>query len=363
VASTAAASNREGVPHRSFSSVQVLGRSLLPVMVGAALALTLDRALPANSYAEKVLFDIGVNVILAVSLNIVNGLCGQFSIGHAGFMAVGAYGSIAVTYYGGFILFGDVARHQGTSAVAIYLASLLAGGLLASLFGFVVGLPSLRLRGDYLAIVTLGFGEIIRVLLQATPPVLSPPEMVGLPVVNRLFHLGGALGFSHGQSYNSLGWTYAFVTVTLLVAYRLRESTHGRAFLSVRENEIAAEAIGIDATRYKVNAFVLASFFAGIAGALFAHQLGAGTASRPEEFNFMKSFEVVIMVVLGGMGSVTGVTLAAIALTGTTELLRSVQDYRMITYALLLILVMILRPSGLLGTREIWQFGRRRNKR
>jgi branched-chain amino acid transport system permease protein len=183
--------------------------------------------------------------------------------------------------------------------------------------------------------------------------------MKDVGALERWAHLGGALGFSHGQSYNSLAWTWSAVALTLLVAYRLRESTHGRAFLSVRENEIAAEAIGVNTTRYKVSAFVLAAFFAGVAGALFAHQLGAGTASRPEEFNFMKSFEAVIMVVLGGMGSVSGAAIAAVALTLLTEVLRSVQDYRMIAYSLLLIIVMIVRPTGLFGTRELWHLVRR----
>jgi branched-chain amino acid transport system permease protein len=260
-----------------------------------------------------------------------------------------------LTYYGGYALFGDVARHDTAAGYLLYLASIATGGMVAALAGWLVGLPSLRLRGDYLAIVTLGFGEIIRVLLQATPAVLYPSEMNDVPGWQRPLHLGGALGFSHGQSYNSLTWTWVAVALTLIVAYRLRESTHGRAFLSVRENEIAAEAIGVNTTRYKVSAFVLAAFFAGVAGSLFAHQLGAGTASRPEEFNFMKSFEAVIMVVLGGMGSISGATLAAIALTILSEILRSVQDYRLISYALLLIVVMIVRPKGLFGTREIWQ--------
>jgi branched-chain amino acid transport system permease protein len=334
---------------------RALGRSLAPVGVAVALALVVQLATPGGSYFEKILFDIGVNIILAVSLNIVNGFTGQFSIGHAGFMALGAYGSIVLTYYGGYALFGDVARHDTAAGYLLYFASILTGGLVAALAGWLVGLPSLRLRGDYLAIVTLGFGEIIRVLLQATPGVLYPSEMKDVSSWERPLHLGGALGFSHGQSYNSLGWTWTAVALTLIVAYRLRESTHGRAFLSVRENEIAAEAIGVNTTRYKVSAFVLAAFFAGVAGALFAHQLGAGTASRPEEFNFMKSFEAVIMVVLGGMGSISGATLAAVALTLLTELLRSVQDYRMISYALLLIIVMIVRPKGLFGTRELWQ--------
>jgi branched-chain amino acid transport system permease protein len=337
------------------SGPNALGRSLLPIAIVLAVAFAIQMVMPSGSYSEKILFDIGINIILAVSLNIVNGFTGQFSIGHAGFMALGAYGSIVVTYYGGYAIWGDVLRHDSGAGYALYFGSILIGGVVASIAGYIVGLPSLRLRGDYLAIVTLGFGEIIRVLLQATQPVLETDEMHSASAIGRLLHLGGALGFSHMGSYNTLGWTFSFVGITVLVAYRLRESTHGRAFLSVRENEIAAEAIGVNTTRYKVSAFVLAAFFAGVAGALFAHQLGAGTASRPEEFNFMKSFEAVIMVVLGGMGSISGATVAAIALTLLTEILRSVQDYRMISYALLLIIVMIVRPKGLFGTRELWQ--------
>jgi branched-chain amino acid transport system permease protein len=345
------------------SGPKALGRALVPLAAVAALALVVQLATPGGSYSEKILFDIGINIILAVSLNIVNGFTGQFSIGHAGFMALGAYGSIVVTYYGGYSIWGDVMKHPTAGGYGLYLLSILVGGAVAAAAGYIVGLPSLRLRGDYLAIVTLGFGEIIRVLLQSTPAVLYPSEMKDVGAMERWLHLGGALGFSHGQSYNSLAWTWAAVALTVLVAYRLRESTHGRAFLSVRENEIAAEAIGVNTTRYKVSAFVLAAFFAGVAGALFAHQLGAGTASRPEEFNFMKSFEAVIMVVLGGMGSISGATLSAVALTLLTELLRSVQDYRMIAYALLLIIVMIVRPKGLFGTRELWQLSFVRNWR
>ncbi len=353
---------------------RALGRSALPVAIAVALAIGLGLIIPTATYTEKILFDMGVNIILAVSLNMVNGLTGQFSIGHAGFMALGAYGSIVVTYYGGYSLFGDVLKHEAFAGYALYFVSIIVGGLVACAAGYIVGLPSLRLRGDYLAIVTLGFGEIIRVLLQATPPVLYPSEMHDVAAWARPIHLGGALGFSHGQSYNTLGWTWTAVAITLMCAYRLRESTHGRAFLSVRENEIAAEAIGVNTTRYKVSAFVLAAFFAGVAGALFAHQLGAGTASRPEEFNFMKSFDAVIMVVLGGMGSISGATVAAITLTGLTELLRSVPEIhlgsvtidpgslRLLSYALLLIVVMIVRPKGLFGTSEIWQWFRGRKR-
>jgi branched-chain amino acid transport system permease protein len=350
-------------PSGEWSVGRAALRSLGPAALALGLAVGLGLAIPTGTYAEKILFDVGVNIILAVSLNLVNGLTGQFSIGHAGFMALGAYGSMVVTYYGGYALWGDVAAHFDVGGYALYLGAIVAGGLCAAAAGYLVGLPSLRLRGDYLAIVTLGFGEIIRVLLQATPDVLYPNEMHDVHAWSRLVHVGGALGFSHSQSYNSLAWTFAGVAVTLLVAYRLRESTHGRAFLSVRENEIAAEAVGINTTRYKVGAFVLAAFFAGVAGALFAHQLGAGTASRPEEFNFMKSFEVVIMVVLGGMGSISGAAIAGAGLALLTELLRSAMEYRMVAYSLLLILVMILRPQGLFGSRELWEIVRRFRQR
>ncbi|MSP61915.1 MAG: branched-chain amino acid ABC transporter permease [Myxococcales bacterium] len=334
---------------------QAVVRSLLPLAVAVGVAVGLELLLGLlGFYAQKILFDIGVNIILAVSLNMVNGFTGQFSIGHAGFMALGAYGSIVVTYYGGYALFGDVMMHSTVTGYALYFVSILVGGVVAAGAGLLVGLPSLRLRGDYLAIVTLGFGEIIRVVLQVSQPVLEPSEMAAVPWYEQPWHLGRSLGFVHSGSYNTLGWTWTAVAVTLLVAYRLRESTHGRAFLSIRENEIAAESIGVNTTRYKVNAFVLAAFFAGVAGSLFGHQLGAGTASRPEEFNFMKSFEVIIMVVLGGMGSISGAAVAAVALTLLTEALRSFQDYRMISYSLLLVIVMILRPQGLFGTHEIW---------
>ncbi len=352
-----------GAGARAVSVPQALGRSLLPLAVAVGAAILIDLVTPEGSYPAKMLFDVGINVILAVSLNMVNGFTGQFSMGHAGFMAIGAYASIVVTYYGGYALFGDVAMHASFGGHGLFFASIVVGGMVAAAAGWLVGLPSLRLRGDYLAIVTLGLGEIIRVLIQASYVQLDADEIAGTAWWKRPLCLGKSLGFIHSGSYNSLAWTWTGVAVTLLTAYRLRESTHGRAFLTVRENEIAAEAIGINTTRYKVSAFVVAAFFAGVAGALFGHQLGAGTALRPEEFNFMKSFEAIIMVVLGGMGSVSGAAIAAVALTLAAEGLRSVQDYRLVAYALLLVLVMILRPQGLFGTNEVWHLIRRWRRR
>ena len=330
----------------------------LPLAIGFALAVVLHLA-AGNVIAPfyvKLLMDIGINVILAVSLNLVNGFTGQFSIGHAGFMAVGGYAAGAITYYGSFLLFGSTQVTEGwmTKGDLLFVGACLFGAVLAALAGFVVGLPSLRLRGDYLAIVTLGFGEILRVLLQRTGDVLQTAEQVEKASTATLAtSLGGSLGFSGLPYYTDLFWVYAFVTITLVVALRLKFSSLGRAFLSIRENEIAAEAVGVDTTRLKVRAFVLAAAFAGIAGGLFAHEIG--TSLNPRELGFQKSFDVVIMVVLGGMGSVSGAVLAAAVLTILPEALRGFSEFRMPIYALALILMMILRPQGLLGLKEIWE--------
>jgi branched-chain amino acid transport system permease protein len=340
-----------------------LFRSSAPLVLGiaASFALQILFSLADAPFYSKVLTDIGINIILAVSLNLVNGFTGQFSIGHAGFMAVGGYVAGTITYYGSLRMWGTsmiVGGFLGPGDL-LFLASCIVGGLVAAVCGYVVGLPSLRLKGDYLAIVTLGFGEILRVVLQRTDDILVTPEDArAAPVTSLLTKVGGSLGFTGLPYYTTLFWVYVFVTITLIVAIRLKYSTNGRAFLSIRENEVAAEAMGVDTTRYKVRAFVLAAFFAGIAGALFAHEVG--TTLNPRELGFQKSFDVIIMVVLGGLGSVSGVVLAAIILTILPELLRSIADYRMIVYALLLIVMMLVRPQGLLGIRELWELSRRR---
>jgi branched-chain amino acid transport system permease protein len=244
----------------------------------------------------------------------------------------------------------------------LFLGGCVCGALVAAGAGYIVGLPSLRLRGDYLAIVTLGFGEIVRVLLQRTGDVLTSAEAVEKASVGTLAtSLGGSLGFSGLPYYTDLFWVYLFVTITVVVALHLKFSSYGRAFLSIRENEIAAEAVGVNTTKLKVRAFVLAAAFAGIAGGLFAHEVG--TSLNPRELGFQKSFDIVIMVVLGGMGSVSGAVLAAIVLTLLPEALRGFSEFRMPIYALALILMMILRPQGILGLKEIWElpwFTRRR---
>jgi len=341
------------------SALPQLLKSLLPLVLGIALAfalqLTVERVF--GPFVAKVMTDIGINVMLAVSLNIVNGFTGQFSIGHAGMMAVGGYTAAAITYYGSFLLWGSPALHGGFlgSGDLLFLGSCLVGGLAAALAGLVVGLPSLRLRGDYLAIVTLGFGEILRVLLQRTGDVLTDPATIRATSTPDLAtHLGGALGFTGIPFYTSLFYVTCFATITILIAYRIKRSSTGRALLSIREDEVAAEAMGVDTTRLKVTAFVLAAFFAGIAGALFAHEVG--TTLNPRELGFQKSFDIVIMVVLGGMGSISGSAIAAVLLTVLPELLREFAEYRMIVYALTLVVMMIVRPQGIFGLNEIWDY-------
>jgi branched-chain amino acid transport system permease protein len=333
-------------------------RGALPLAVGFALAVLMQVAIGpvAGPFAVKLLMDIGINIVLAVSLNLVNGFTGQFSIGHAGFMAVGGYVAGAITYYGSFLLWGSPHVQSGwlSTGDLLFVGGCLVGALVAAFAGYIVGLPSLRLRGDYLAIVTLGFGEILRVMLQRTSDVVTTADEVGKASIGTLAtSLGGSLGFSGLPYYTDLFWVYLFVTITVVVALHLKFSSYGRAFLSIRENEIAASAVGINTTKLKVRAFVLAAGFAGIAGGLFAHEVG--TSLNPRELGFQKSFDIVIMVVLGGMGSVSGAILAAIVLTLLPEALRSFSEFRMPIYALALILMMILRPQGILGLKEIWE--------
>ena len=278
-----------------------------------------------DAYYLDVATGIGINIILAASLNLVNGYTGQFSLGHAGFMAVGAYLAAAVSVFAGPKLLGadgGTALQQG----ALFLAALLAGGLSAAFAGLLVGVPSLRLKGDYLALVTLGFGEIIRVIFQNVEA------------------LGGALGLNGIPPYTSIFWVLAFVALTIFVVTCLVHSTYGRGFLATHDDEIASEAVGLDTTRYKIVAFVVSAFFAGIAGGLYGH---FKLTITPTGFDFTKSIEIVVMVILGGMGNTVGVVLAAVLLTLLPELLRPIAEYRMVLYSFLLILIMIMRPQGL----------------
>jgi branched-chain amino acid transport system permease protein len=306
-------------------------------LLAIAVAWVLNTWLPGvmSNYYFDILMLAGINIILAVSLNLVNGFTGQFSMGHAGFMSVGGYLSAFITTE--LVASNPQLMENSVAAALIFVSSLILGGLAATAVGYIVGLPSLRLRGDYLAIVTLGFGEIIRVIFLNTEAV------------------GGARGLSGINQYTSFGWIFTFVILTVFAVWRIVHSAQGRILLSIREDEIAATAMGVNTTQGKVRAFAMGAFFAGIAGGLFAHNL---STINPQIFDFNRSFEVIIMVVLGGMGSISGSVVAAILLTVLKEALRPLQNYtgvdlRMVIYSLVLILMMLARPKGIFGTSEL----------
>ncbi len=288
-------------------------------------------------YVIRIILFCGINAILAVGLNLINGTTGQFSIGHAGFMAVGAYGTaFTVIQLENHLFPGQAGAMSFAGMGLVFTIALLAGGTSAAVAGLMVGVPSLRLRGDYLAIVTLGFGEIIRL------------------VFNNALFLGGATGYSGGRPlglpvYTTLFWVLTWATIAIVVIGNLTYSSYGRALRAIREDEIAAQAMGLPTTRYKVIAFVVSATSAGIAGGLFAH---LQSTIRPDDFKFDRSIDMIVMIIVGGLGSVTGAVLGAAIVGITLELTRDLQQYRLVAYALLLILLMLFRPQGMLGRRE-----------
>lgn len=345
---------------RQLGFVTIAWGSIWPVLLGVAIAAAMHWTLPQaiGPFFTRMLIDIGIAIILAVSLNIVNGMTGQFSLGHAAFMALGGYTAGMVTYYGSMLLWNSTSKHGGFlgAGECLFVVACIVGGAVATIAGYIVGLPSLRLRGDYLAIVTLGFGEILRVVLQQTNDVIKNADALRSATMSELFPppVGGAVGFHGVPKYTNLFWVFTFLAITLTVVFRLKSSSLGRSLISVREDEVAAQAMGVNVARVKVLAFMLAAFFAGTAGGLMAHEVGL--IISPKEAGFQRSLEYVLMTVLGGRGSVTGVMLAASILTALPELLRGFDQYRLIIYALLLIGMMLLRPQGLFGIHEIWDF-------
>lgn len=303
-----------------------------------------------DDYQARLFAFIGINVILATSLNLINGFTGQFSIGHAGFMAVGAYASAFFSNTWGKAIESSLGfLGETVSASVVLVAAIVIGALVAALMGLAVGIPSLRLKGDYLAIVTLGFAEIIRI------------------VILNIDAVGGATGYQV-PGYANFLWIAIFAVITVVVIHNIVRSDAGRALVSIREDELAAEAMGVNTTRYKVSSFVIGSGFAGVAGVLFAHY---NKFLSTNDFQFIKSFEIIIMIVIGGMGSMTGAILGAVIVTLLPELLRQLPDIqigattfkfadlRLVIFALILILTMILRPQGILGTSEIGAFFKR----
>jgi branched-chain amino acid transport system permease protein len=366
-----------------------------------------------NDYVLQVVILAGINIILAVSLNLINGITGQFSLGHAGFMAIGAY-------VGGYVSILGSQRLDLPQPV-IFIIALLTAALFAGLAGYLVGLPSLRLRGDYLAIVTLGFGEIIRVLWTTVDRIQLPAPLDGLNPILGSVQLGAARGFKDIPLWTTFAWTFALAILCILTMRNLAGSALGRSMRAVRDDEIAAEAAGVNTTQVKVLAFVISSMWAGVAGALSVHLI---QYANPNTFNFMRSVEIIVMVVLGGLGSITGTAITAVLLKVLEEVLRSVSgafytglglvaltlfwslprhrvmlgrkpavgffqwligpavsaivlvylfiaqrewleanvsSLRFVIYGLILIVLMLLRPQGLLGRAEVgWHLLRRR---
>ncbi len=287
-------------------------------------ALTEFKILPRQISGQLV--PICVNVMLAVSLNLIVGFLGDLTLGHAGFMSVGAYAGCIFTVYSGLPAFIEL-------PVAFIL-----GGIVAAIFGFIIGVPALRLKGDYLAIVTLGFGEIIRSIL------------------NSLDIVGGSGGPKGIESVSNFTLAYALVVITILVISNLINSRHGRAIKSIRDNVIAAESVGINVVNYKIAAFVISAFFAGVAGVLYGLNV---SIFKPATFDFNMSIEILVMVVLGGMGNILGSIIAAVILTALPELLRSFADYRMLFYSIALIVMMIFSSNPTIAEYRAKLFGKK----
>lgn len=269
-----------------------------------------------NSYYSGIIILTLINIILSVSLNLIVGFTGQLCLGHAGFMAIGAYTSAIFTIKADFP----------------FLISLLLSALIAGAFAALIGYPTLKLTGDYFAITTLAFCEIIRVILM------------------NIDYVGGARGLTGIPNKTNFSICYGFVALTVLIIYNIIHSSHGRSMLAIRENEIAAEAMGINTLKYKMMAFIIGAIFAGLSGGLYSHYMGYIT---PTSFDFIKSIDYLTFVVFGGMGSLSGSIIATIILTFLPELLRFLSDFRMVIYPLSLILLMIFRPQGLLGDKEL----------
>lgn len=269
-----------------------------------------------NSYYGGIIVLILINIVLAVSLNLIVGFTGQLCLGHAGFMAIGAYISAVLT----------------VNMKLPFFISILVAGVISGIFAALIGFPTLKLKGDYFAITTLAFGEIIRVIIM------------------NLDYVGGASGFSGIPKKTNFTIAFLVMVIAIVVIYNIIHSSQGRSMVAIRENEIAAEAMGVNAFKYKMMAFIVAAFFAGVAGALYSHYIGF---IQPTSFDFVKSIDILTFVVLGGMGSLSGSVIATMILTFLPEGLREFNQLRMIIYPMALIVLMIFRPQGLFGNKEL----------
>lgn len=293
-------------------SVLILISTIL--VYGILLGLISSKVI--SSYYAGIINLALINIILAVSLNLIVGFTGQLCLGHAGFMSIGAYISAVITQKAGMP----------------FIVSIILGAIVACIFAAIIGYPTLKLTGDYFAITTLAFCEIIRIIIM------------------NIDAIGGARGLTGIPKKTNFTFAFIFAVITIVIIYNIIHSSQGRAMLSVRENEIAAQSMGINAFKYKMMAFIIGAFFAGLAGGLYSHYMGY---IQPASFDFNKSIDYLTFVVFGGMGSLSGSIIATIILTFLPELLRSMQDFRMIVYPLALIILMIFRPQGLFGDKEL----------
>lgn len=305
---------------KKLLSKQNIFRIIAIIGIFLVLYLAVENGILTRQYSY-LLVPVGINVILAVSLNLTTGYLGELTLGHAGFMSVGAYAG------GLFSIYANLPYFPG------FILALLVGGIVAAFFGLLIGIPVLRLRGDYLAIVTLAFGEIIRSVI------------TNLPIT------GGASGLNNIPMYTTYISVYVVVIFTILIVMNLVNSRHGRAICSIREDYIASESVGISLTKYKILAFVSAAFFAGMAGVLYSHNLGFVQAKA---FDYNKSIEILVIVVLGGMGSLKGSVISAIIITLLPEMLRGMDNYRMLVYAVVLIAMMLFNASKLKEWLKVW---------
>lgn len=353
------------------SPVQRVVTALLLAAAVVGLELGFELIVPDAAWRQLALLAM-VNVVAALSLNVINGMAGQFSIGHAGFLGIGAYTGAVVAGNLHQMLGAEDALFQNSFIVMPLV--LLSSGLMAALFGLLVGLPSLRLRGDYLAIVTLGFAEIFRLVI-ATAQTGGGAEGV---IARALASLGGQNGYAGPDSngvpqYAGPFWIFGALVVATLAAWRLKFSGWGRALRALREDEIASAAVGVDPTRYKVTSFVISAAGAGIAGGLLASMRDGNPTVQPDQFSFNTSFDAITMVILGGSGSVSGAIVGGVLVTFTVKTIEQLQGLeavqalkvaypsldlnalRMVIYAAILIGLMILRPEGLFGERELFR--------
>ena len=288
-------------------------QNLIKTALIVAIYLTVTLLMSANiidSYLFLNIVSIGINIILAVSLNLITGFTGQFSLGHAAFMAIGAYTS------------GIITAKLGLP----FIVGIIAAALFAAIAGLLIGIPTLRLKGDYLAIATLGFGEIVRI--------------IGL----NWDYIGGAMGLNDIPRYTNWTWLFAFIVITIVIISNFINSYNGRAVISIKEDEIASTSMGVNTSYYKVLVFSMGAFFAGIAGALYANYF---YFIKPDSFGFMKSVDILVIVVLGGLGNIKGSVISAIALSLISLSLQGMASLRMVIYAVILFVMMVYKPQKL----------------